>query len=277
MPCEDRGYALGHSNVGADLMRQNSEVTQRSLTAPTAGPEPDAVDKSVESSLQAPYLKVFGPDIGVIEFKLSDKTITIGRADEADIHLPDPKVSRAHARVTCSEGKYTLEDAGSRSGITVNRERIQAHVLSHGDSAQIGSYVLQYRTHAALPGAAAAAKRAKLLLHSQFSVLPSGIRLRFRALEVGPQEIFESGDTLRIGQSGLLVPTATPPGDCTCLEVQLHWSGGRNKRYLGEVVGVIEEASTHWMCVKLHTVSRDVYETTVNSGEHGEWVDVVST
>ena len=263
--------------MGLDFMDQNLEMTHQSLTAPTAGPEPDTLENSDESSPQNPYLKVFGPDIGVIEYELSDKTVTIGRAEQADIRLPDPKVSRAHAKVTCSEGKYTLQDVGSKSGIKVNRKDIQNHVLSHGDSAQIGSYVLQYRTHPALPGAAAAAKRAKLLLHSQFSLLPSGIQLRFRTLAVGPQELFESGDTLRIGQSGLLIPVSTPPGDCTCLELQLSWFGGRSKRYLGEVVGVIEEESTHWMCVKLHTVSRDVYETTVNSGQPGEWVDVVST
>ena len=233
-------------------------------------------DQHVDSPTCNPFLKVFCVDIGVIEFELSDKTVTIGRAEQADIRLPDPRVSRAHAEIRYREGKYVLEDVGSNSGITVNRKRIQSHILNHGDSAEIGSYTVQFRTHHALPGAEAAAKRAKLLLHSQFSVLPSGIRLRFRTLAVGPQEIFASGDTLRIGQSGLLIPVSTPPGDCTCLELQLSWSGKRSKRYLGEVVGVIEEESTHWMCVKLHTVSRDVYEATVKSGQPGEWVDVVS-
>lgn len=270
------GYAIGHSEVGLDFMDQNLETTHQSLTAPTAGPEPDVLEKIDESSPQSPYLKVFGPDIGVVEYELSDKTVTIGRDEQADIRLPDPSVSRAHATVTCSEGKYTLQDVGSKSGTKVNRKDIQNHVLSHGDSAQIGSYVLQYRTYSALPGAAAAAKRAKLLLHSQFSLLPSGIRLRFRTLAVGPQEIFASGDTLRIGQSGLLIPVSTPPGDCICVELQLSWFGKRSKRYLGDVVGVIEEESTHWMCVKLHTVSRDVYESTVNSGQPGEWIDVAS-
>ena len=115
-PYKGRGYAIGHSNVGLDFMDQSPEMTHQSLTAPAAGPEPDAPEKSDGSSSQSPYLKVFGPDIGVIEYELSDKTVTIGRAEQADIRLPDPKVSRAHARVTCSEGKYTLQDVGSKSG-----------------------------------------------------------------------------------------------------------------------------------------------------------------
>ena len=229
------------------------------------------------ASQQRPYLKTFGPDIGVIEFELSDKTVTIGRAAEADVRLPDPMVSRTHARVTCSEGKYTLEDVGSSGGTTVNRKPIQSHLLNHGDSARIGPYVLQYRCHQALPGAAAAAEHAKRLLHSQFSVLPSGIQLQYRTLETAPEVIFQSGDTLRIGQAGLLIPTATPPGDCACLELGLSWSGGRTKQYLGEIVGVIEEESTHWMCVKLHTVSQEKYRKTVDAGQPGKWVDVAST
>ncbi len=243
----------------------------------TGGLDAQATPAPGAPSQQRPYLKAFGPDIGVIELELSDKTVTIGRAAEADVRLPDPKVSRAHARVTCSEGEYTLEDVGSSGGTTVNRKPIQSHLLAHGDSARIGPYILQYRTHQTLPGAAAAAEQAKRLLHCQFSVLPSGIQLQYRTLETAPDVIFRSGDTLRIGQAGLLIPMATPPGDCACLELGLSWSGGRTKQYLGEIVGVIEEESTHWMCVKLHTVSKDMYRKTVDVGHAGEWVDVVST
>ncbi len=61
------------------------------------------------------------------------------------------------------------------------------------------------------------------------------------------------------------------------MELGLFWSGGRTKQYLGEIVGVIEEESTHWMCVKLHTVSRSMYQETVDAGQPGQWVDVVAT
>lgn len=252
-------------------------VAKRLQATASAGSENKTSDKNVEPPACNPYLNVFGADIGVIEFELSDKTVNIGRAEQADIRLPDPRVSRAHAKITYSQGKYLLEDVGSNSGTTVNRKGIQSHTLNHGDSAEIGSYVVQFRTHRALPGAAAAAKRAQLLLQSQFSVLPSGMRLRFRELEVAAGDLFESGDTLRIGQSGLLIPMPEPPGDCTCLDLHLSWSGGRSKRYLGEVVGVIEEESTHWICVKLHTVSREVHQATVEGGQPGQWLDVVST
>jgi len=223
-------------------------------------------------------VKVFGPDIGVVEFALGDKTLAIGRADTADIRLPDPRVSRAHARIAYQEGQYLLEDVGSSGGTTVNRKRVETHVLRHGDTAQIGAYVLQFRTHRELRGATAAARQARLLLHSEFSVLPSGIQLRFRRLETPPREIFTSGDTLRIGQSGLLIPTTTSMDDCVCLELQLSWGADtKTTCYLGEVMGVVEEDGVHWMCVKLHTVSRQTHESAVRAGYPGPWLEALAS
>ena len=166
---------------------------------------------------------------------------------------------------------------GSSHGTIVNRQRVSTHDLTHGDSVQIGAYVIQFRTHHPLPGAAAAAERAKRLLHGQFSTLPSGIRCQYRTLEVAPQAIFQSGDTLRIGQSGLLIPTSAPPDDGACLDVLLAWSSDRKKQYLGEIVGVLEEQSMHWTCVKLHTVSSEVHQATVDGGQPGPWVEAIPT
>ena len=258
-------------------MSENSHYSGGLASAPPSKPEETGDERNGEECSQRPYLKTFGPDIGVAEFELSDKPVTVGRAEEADIRFPDPRVSRAHARITCHDGQYTIEDVGSSAGTKVNRKPVQTHVLQHGDTAQIGEYVLQFRTHHELPGAAAAAQRAKLLTRSDFTLLPSGIQLRYRQLQTAPEEIFAAGDTLRIGQSGLLVPRSDSPGDCVCLEVHLLWGSGRTACYLGEVVGVIEEASTYWMCVKLHRVSKQVYESTTGSGEPGPWVDVRGT
>ena len=224
-----------------------------------------------------PYLKAFGPDIGVVEQVLTDQPIAIGRADASDMLLPDQRVSRAHARVTFEGGQYVLEDVGSSSGTIVNRTSVERHVLSHGDRVQIGPYVLEFRTHPAQPGAQAAAARAKRMLQADYSVLPSGIRLRYRTTGTMPDAIFRTGDTLRIGQGGLLVPADTPPGDCMCLEVELAWARGKTKSYLGEVVGVIQEEGVDWMCVKLHTVSKQTYASTVDEAEAGPWVEVRPT
>ncbi len=224
-----------------------------------------------------PYLKVFGSDIGVLEIELTGKPLTIGRLEDADIRLPDPRVSRLHARIECSDGRYTITDANSTCGTMVNGGRIASHELSHGDSVQIANYLLQFRTHTTLPGAAIAAQRAKRLLQADFCTLPSTMRLQHRTLALGPRQVFAAGDTLKIGQGGLLVPTMQPPDEGACLELQLSMANHASRRYLGEIIGVIEEDNTHWMCVKLHTLARDAHEAVVAGAEPGPWNDVDAT
>lgn len=70
---------------------------------------------------------------------VSDRTVdaqdgmTIGRED-CDVLLPDPEVSRNHARMTMASGRVVVEDLGSRNGTFVNGARIEgATALSEGD------------------------------------------------------------------------------------------------------------------------------------------------
>jgi pSer/pThr/pTyr-binding forkhead associated (FHA) protein len=70
--------------------------------------------------------------------------LTIGRAPESDIHLPDPSVSRQHALVYVEDEKAILEDMGSRNGTYVNEERVKKAVLSNGDTVRIGNVTVQF-------------------------------------------------------------------------------------------------------------------------------------
>jgi pSer/pThr/pTyr-binding forkhead associated (FHA) protein len=256
---------------------------------PTAADQPQtvqAVPPKVDTSdnheptplaTQHPYLQVFGPDTGVFQYELPAASVTIGRSEHADIRLPHHTVSRIHAMVACHDGDYTLEDANSNYGTTVNKQKTERHVLRHGDSIQISVYVLQFRTHPALPGALAAAAQAKLLLRSEFSQLPSSMRLRFRRLDVDPKEIYRTGDTLRVGNGGLLIPTPVASGYNASLELHLFWPSHQSKRYLGEILGVFRKEAINWMCVKLHTVPKDIHKLIVAAAKPGEWVDVPAT
>jgi hypothetical protein len=249
---------------------------------PPAGPAAD-MDVEIDASQQGdrpgaarPYLQVFGPDTGVFEYCLPYGSVTIGRSDHADIWLPHHTVSRVHATITLDNNEYILEDANSNYGTTVNNKRVEAHILRHGDSIQISFYVLQFRTHPALPGATEAAARARVLLRSKFCLLPSTMRLRYRTLEVAPREIFRPGDTLRIGHGGLLLPATIVPS-VVCLELHLVWPNDHYKRYLGEIMGVIPQGSADWMCVKLHSVAKEVHDVVVSAVPCGPWVEVPST
>jgi CRP-like cAMP-binding protein len=77
--------------------------------------------------------------------------LTIGRAPESDIHLPDPSVSRQHALVFIEDEKAFLEDLGSRNGTYVNEERVKKVVLANGDVVRIGNVSARFLMEVEVP------------------------------------------------------------------------------------------------------------------------------
>jgi len=64
--------------------------------------------------------------------------LTIGRSDDCDIILSDRHVSRHHARISWIDGRYFVEDLGSKNGTYVNGREVTApQVLEDGDEIQI--------------------------------------------------------------------------------------------------------------------------------------------
>src|SRR5437773_10277789 len=55
-------------------------------------------------------------------FPLSPRTYTVGRARQNDICLPEPSVSKYHARLVHEDGRFAVEDQSSLHGIYVNAE-----------------------------------------------------------------------------------------------------------------------------------------------------------
>ena len=77
-------------------------------------------------------------------FALAESPTVIGRSPECGIFLDDVTVSRKHAVLTRDGDRWRLDDQGSLNGTFVNRERVDAAVLSDGDEIQIGKYRLTY-------------------------------------------------------------------------------------------------------------------------------------
>jgi pSer/pThr/pTyr-binding forkhead associated (FHA) protein len=75
-----------------------------------------------------------------IRIKLAGEFIRLGRAEDNDVVLNDPSVSRYHLNLHISGGELTVEDVGSKTGVLVNGlTRRQAVKLNPGDRIQIGS------------------------------------------------------------------------------------------------------------------------------------------
>jgi pSer/pThr/pTyr-binding forkhead associated (FHA) protein len=248
-------------------------ATQEHAADAGSGPQTGTTDKHAAGPATQPYLKIFGVDIGVLEFELKKATVTIGRSNEADIPLPNRSVSRHHARIVREDDRYTLVDVRSTSGTTVNGTAVDSHILQDGDSIQVGTYTLQFHTHRVSSSEAAAAQ-AKSLLRGNYCTLPKTTQAKYRVLSLDSSMPFDSGNTLKIGQGGVLIPTSDPPGDVTCLELVLSITARTDRRFLGEIMGVIQAGEIHWVCVKLHSVSKADLEVIVAGAKPGAWVEV---
>jgi two-component system, NtrC family, response regulator len=69
--------------------------------------------------------------------------LVIGRGTPPPNHIPDPAVSREHARLIPGGGALTIEHAGGKSGTFVNTQRLTGpQVLTDGDIVTIGDTLL---------------------------------------------------------------------------------------------------------------------------------------
>ena len=73
-----------------------------------------------------------------IKYPLFKETMTIGRADIADIQVDNDFLSRVHARVVTTSNGVAIEDVESRNGIRVNAKLTKRQVLRHGDIIDLG-------------------------------------------------------------------------------------------------------------------------------------------
>jgi hypothetical protein len=95
-------------------------------------------DASAESDAQTSRLLVFLDAQQPMKFPLYKKVMTIGRSEEADIHVPDDFVSRVHARLVTTDSGVVVEDVASKNGILVNAKPADRQPLRHGDVLGIG-------------------------------------------------------------------------------------------------------------------------------------------
>jgi serine phosphatase RsbU (regulator of sigma subunit) len=70
---------------------------------------------------------------------LDHTPFTIGRKMEKDLAIADPRVSRDHALIISENGKFFVEDQGSKHGTFVNGERVQRQALERNDRLEFGA------------------------------------------------------------------------------------------------------------------------------------------
>ncbi|MFA4875059.1 MAG: GGDEF domain-containing protein [bacterium] len=110
----------------------------------------DVSERTIVSSMKkvetpeeekAYILFISGPLMGKMYY-LEDQVTIIGRAEDCNISISDPRISRRHLQISLVSGQAIIEDLGSTNGTFVNGERIATRVLKNSDLIHISSDTL---------------------------------------------------------------------------------------------------------------------------------------
>ncbi len=85
-----------------------------------------------------------GPDKGA-QYQVVSGDIKIGRGDQNDVILHDPRCSREHAVLKITPQAIFIEDRGSSTGLSVDGQKGSRAFLSHGSKIKIGSTVFVFK------------------------------------------------------------------------------------------------------------------------------------
>lgn len=124
------------------LRMKEMEIAQKSVQQeiPTVVPNPkfDLKNTIISGGGGAPILMIAAGAFSN-NFMLNKPTITIGRAANNDIAVPEQTVSSRHATITIENGSFFLTDLGSTNGTFVNGSRIEKKLLKSGDIIKFGA------------------------------------------------------------------------------------------------------------------------------------------
>jgi len=81
---------------------------------------------------------------GHLNFKVAERPVTIGRADDNRLRLLSNDISRHHCEIRLFGDAVTVLDLGSRNGLRINGRPTNQARLTHGDEIEIGKYRLRY-------------------------------------------------------------------------------------------------------------------------------------
>ncbi|MEQ1907745.1 MAG: DUF4123 domain-containing protein [Vicinamibacterales bacterium] len=91
--------------------------------------------------MSAPHHLVLRVADGGASHQLVGRPVVVGRADDCDLVVPDPGLSRHHFELTWRADSWQLRDLDSRNGVTVNGNRVRQVAVNAGDRIEAGSVV----------------------------------------------------------------------------------------------------------------------------------------
>lgn len=77
---------------------------------------------------------------------VESELITIGRGDENDVRLEDPKVSREHLRIEQTLDSHRVFNLSSRNSIRVDGQKTRSKEVFHGSMIRLGDTTIRYES-----------------------------------------------------------------------------------------------------------------------------------
>ncbi len=137
--------------VGVGVVDSDATMTIQVLAVP-ADPG-DELAAAIEELPEGLGLLVVtrGPNAGS-KYLLDQEITSAGRHPDSEVFLDDVTVSRRHAQILRTEGRYFVQDVGSLNGTYVGGGRVEFQELRNGDELQIGRYQLEFFCRASESG-----------------------------------------------------------------------------------------------------------------------------
>ena len=136
-------FARGLSTVGPMQVRLVADVSvrRRSVQAEGrfAGDAAPAEQRLRPDRVLSRPLRLLPLHPGTPQMSLVSHPVRVGRADDNDLVLADPEVSRHHARLEPDGQGWRAIDLGSTNGTWVNGVRLNAAPIDAGDEVAFGS------------------------------------------------------------------------------------------------------------------------------------------
>jgi len=104
------------------------------------GNRPLADDEVAPARLEV----VVGTGLAGNSYPITSRGLSIGRAEDRDVVIPDPAASRHHSQISLQSGEYVLRDMGSANGVFVNAVRVRECTLADGDIVRIGNTEMRF-------------------------------------------------------------------------------------------------------------------------------------
>jgi hypothetical protein len=126
-----------------ERLKRGELVIDCLFTSPPPGAGPDSEELHRNNIVRGLFWIREGFGKGNV-LALRDGMVTIGRNDENDVPIGDPKVSATHCTVEWKGNEALLRDRGSTNGMMVNGKKLDEAALSEKDEITLGYTTIQF-------------------------------------------------------------------------------------------------------------------------------------